>query len=297
MSKFIHQIWFDMGNGSQVPSRYQPYIDSWRHHHPHWQYMLWNETKARTFLNDHYGWFLSLYDSYKSTIHRVDALRYFLLFHFGGAYVDIDTECERPLDVLLSRHPDKELFFFESSRGIVNNAVMLARNSGNRFFSDVCFPKLVRNHESWWHMNNSWFTVMWMSGPMFLQGCISKHLKQQQRQWMSSQTSQTNTPLSSRSVRQQTKYGKQDDKTSQFPCTLIVLPPTVFPSRAHSQQSKPDKRNSQSNKNLELGVHHFAKSWSNHKRLAADVARIAAVNLLLFLPLLLLLLHYLKKKP
>ena len=34
-----------------------------------------------------------IYDNYDVNIKRVDAVRYFYLYHFGGLYVDLDFEC------------------------------------------------------------------------------------------------------------------------------------------------------------------------------------------------------------
>ena len=52
---------------------------------------LWNETSSREFLIDKYSWFLKTYDGYRHPIQRVDAVRYFLLRHFGGIYLDLDN--------------------------------------------------------------------------------------------------------------------------------------------------------------------------------------------------------------
>ncbi|KAJ3896091.1 hypothetical protein GG344DRAFT_72572 [Lentinula edodes] len=38
---------------------------------------------------------------YKYAIQRADAIRYFVLHHYGGVYLDLDVGCLRPLDPLL----------------------------------------------------------------------------------------------------------------------------------------------------------------------------------------------------
>ena len=37
-----------------------------------------------------------MYDGYPSYIQRCDAARYFIVYHHGGVYVDLDIECFRP---------------------------------------------------------------------------------------------------------------------------------------------------------------------------------------------------------
>ena len=49
-----------------------------------WTTILWTDQSIRAFLEKHYHWFLPAYDSYPYNIQRVDAARYFILYHFGG---------------------------------------------------------------------------------------------------------------------------------------------------------------------------------------------------------------------
>lgn len=38
-----------------------------------------------------YSWFLSTWDNYPFAIERADAIRYFVVYHFGGLYIDLDN--------------------------------------------------------------------------------------------------------------------------------------------------------------------------------------------------------------
>lgn len=53
------------------------------------QILFWTDAAARKFIAENYAWFLVVYDSYPYPIQRVDAFRYFLLYHYGGIYVDL----------------------------------------------------------------------------------------------------------------------------------------------------------------------------------------------------------------
>lgn len=85
-----------------VPEKYLPLIDSWKRHHPDWEYRFWTDEQLRNFVAETYPAFLERFDSYQDPISRVDAGRYLLLKHFGGLYVDLDMDCLRPLDDLLA---------------------------------------------------------------------------------------------------------------------------------------------------------------------------------------------------
>ncbi len=56
---------------------------------PPWQ--LWTEKASRDFIELEYPWFLKTYDRYSFPVQRVDAVRYFLLLHYGGIYIDLDN--------------------------------------------------------------------------------------------------------------------------------------------------------------------------------------------------------------
>lgn len=52
---------------------------------------LWTEKTSRDFIEANYAWFLRTYDGYRYPVQRVDAVRYFLLLHYGGIYLDLDN--------------------------------------------------------------------------------------------------------------------------------------------------------------------------------------------------------------
>lgn len=65
------------------------------------EYMLWTDETALDFMQTHYPHHMHMYLSYKYPIMRADAIRYFVLHHFGGIYMDLDIGCRRRLDPLL----------------------------------------------------------------------------------------------------------------------------------------------------------------------------------------------------
>jgi mannosyltransferase OCH1-like enzyme len=48
-----------------------------------------------------YPWFLETWDNYRFPIQRADSIRYFILAHHGGIYVDLDN-VSRPRDFFLA---------------------------------------------------------------------------------------------------------------------------------------------------------------------------------------------------
>lgn len=95
--RIIHQTW----KTADVPENLRFFQGTWLAHHPDWEYRFWTDADCRDFIASWYPNFLPIYDGYQTPICRVDAVRYFLLRHYGGVYADLDFECLRPLDRLL----------------------------------------------------------------------------------------------------------------------------------------------------------------------------------------------------
>lgn len=82
-------------------SRYRDAMASCKDLHKDWTFHLWTDTTAAEFVTTNYPHLLRDYMSYAQTIQRTNILRYLLLHHFGGVYLDLDLKCRAPLDGLL----------------------------------------------------------------------------------------------------------------------------------------------------------------------------------------------------
>lgn len=139
--KTIHQMWKD----HDVPAECVPYTDSWKQHHPDWNYRFWTDVDILELISTHYNWFLDTYNNYDYNIQRSDTARHVILHHHGGLYCDIDIQCSRPVNDLFETAPDCLLFGENpensiaiegdnphGSPGIVTNSIYYA-NKHNAF--------------------------------------------------------------------------------------------------------------------------------------------------------------------
>lgn len=85
----IHQTWKD----DSIPSKWLDIYSECRSIYSNFQHILWTDIKSRQFINDFYPWFLETWDEYPQDIQRADAIRYFVLYHYGGIYHDLDVGC------------------------------------------------------------------------------------------------------------------------------------------------------------------------------------------------------------
>ncbi len=90
----FHQHW-DTYN---VPRRFRKWIKSWVVKHPKWEYWFWTPKEVRQLLYRYYPQYLQIYDNYPKMLNRADVMRYFVLYKYGGIYLDLDMECVKPID-------------------------------------------------------------------------------------------------------------------------------------------------------------------------------------------------------
>ncbi|CAH1783430.1 unnamed protein product [Owenia fusiformis] len=130
--QIIHQTWMD--ENIPDPDLYSKWIRSWQSNHPTWSYWFWTDNSARDLIKNYYPQFLELYDKYPLSIHRADALRYFVLYTYGGVYVDLDMESLKPLDALTTQHaciiprePMQQSYLVWKKTKLASNAFMACR--------------------------------------------------------------------------------------------------------------------------------------------------------------------------
>ncbi|MCX2431618.1 glycosyltransferase family 32 protein [Pedobacter sp. GR22-10] len=135
--KIIHQTW----KTSELPTDLRLLSETWRAKHPNWSFKLWTDKMNEEFISKQFPDFLDQYRSY-SNIQKVDAVRYLILFVYGGVFIDLDFECYRNIEPILH---DCECFFgqepvqhalLHNKSQIVSNAIM-GCTSRNLFFKEL----------------------------------------------------------------------------------------------------------------------------------------------------------------
>jgi len=121
--KTFHYIWL----GSGIPQEHERYIDTWKVHHPEWNFCFWDD------VNNVVEMPLSLRHIYEDAHEyvpdvganvwqlRSDILRLQVVAKFGGVYIDTDLECLRPIDELASSY--EGFAAWEEDDVYINNAI------------------------------------------------------------------------------------------------------------------------------------------------------------------------------
>ena len=115
----FHQYW----SGPSLPEGYKAFREGWRRLHPDWEFFLWGEELELPELinQDLFDRAEELYPKHPWQF-RADILRYELLHEYGGVWLDVDFECLRSIEPLLS---GVECFAaWEKQDELINNAIL-----------------------------------------------------------------------------------------------------------------------------------------------------------------------------
>lgn len=92
--RIIHYCWF---GGKPLPALAKRCIKSWQRHLSDYQIFLWNENSfditAQPYTKEAY--------QLKKWAFITDYVRLYVLYHYGGIYMDTDVEIIKPIDIFL----------------------------------------------------------------------------------------------------------------------------------------------------------------------------------------------------
>jgi len=169
--KIIHQTW--------KTTELLPHMKQSQHSfvqlNPNWTYILWTDKMNRRLIKTYFPWFLEQYDDYEYNIQRADAVRYFILWLYGGIYADTDIICKKSLDKLLLEFED-----LEQDLGIVRSSNLdyysnwfMISSVRNSFWPRV-WQQLVENKKCTYCITRH-LKIMTTTGPLLIDRCIKKY--------------------------------------------------------------------------------------------------------------------------
>ena len=168
MNKIIHQTWKNKNIPNDTFKR--NWVESWKNLNPTWEYKLWTDEDMHDFISTKYSWFIPTFEAYPEQIQRVDSFRYFIIYEYGGLYADLDIECFKPLDTLLTdnciifqtypehqmkaiidadnrEHPLRKHFpLHKLKKGFFLTNSIFYSNGGHKFFKK-CIEGLEKSYE------------------------------------------------------------------------------------------------------------------------------------------------------
>lgn len=164
----IPRILHQTSANSTIPAKWVESQASCLKTYPDWEYKLWTDESFREFLVAEYPWFVDSWDNYPFPIQRADSLRYFVLYHYGGMYLDMDTFCNKTIPIH-QFDPSVPIAIFQSTlpTGVTNDFMMAsARHPAYERLITQLPVYFKRTH--WWGHLQPYCNIMIAAGPMFV---------------------------------------------------------------------------------------------------------------------------------
>ncbi|OAA34144.1 Glycosyltransferase, DXD sugar-binding motif protein [Metarhizium rileyi] len=127
--------------------------------HPGWESHIWTDENASQFVADKFPELKELWDNYHYPVQRIDALRYMLLYAYGGVILDMDLKCKRALG------PLRRFSFVAPEAHPTGFSIgFMMANKGNAFVGNIVRNLTVYNRQ--W-LGLPYATVMFSTGCHF----------------------------------------------------------------------------------------------------------------------------------
>eukprot|EP00730_Choanoeca_flexa_P010356 TRINITY_DN17613_c0_g1_i1.p1 TRINITY_DN17613_c0_g1~~TRINITY_DN17613_c0_g1_i1.p1 ORF type:complete len:327 (+),score=54.68 TRINITY_DN17613_c0_g1_i1:175-1155(+) len=163
--KIIHQTY----KSKDLPEAWAETPELWKRHHEDWTYEFWDDERNRAFIAEHYAWFLPQFDRYPNNIQRADSIRYFILYHYGGVYADMDIQPVRNIEPMLG--DATAVLPVTPNLGLTN--AFMACTKHNPFMKHVT-ESLESHADRWFHFFRHW-QILTSTGPTFLWGIADSY--------------------------------------------------------------------------------------------------------------------------
>jgi len=152
IEKNIHQIWV---SDTRIPKHIKNYMDEIKEHHKDFNYYLWTDDNLPELPEN----LKRIYDSYKEPAIKADLLRMYVVYKFGGIYLDADFKMINGFhsDVIAHEHHDGFIIYSDAYK-------MTALSNGIFGFKKDHFllGNMIDNiiHEGQWIGPNWWSEVI-----------------------------------------------------------------------------------------------------------------------------------------
>lgn len=169
--RIIHQIWFgtipNKFTAKKAYKKLKKCRDSVLIKNPTWLRFEWNKELCLKLVKTFFPQHQDMYKNYKYEIQRCDVIRYFILYRYGGWYVDMDYFCNKSFDevhkiyrnkIYLVQTPNKT--FFQDSDYVSNSLMYSVPN--HPFWKEV-FIHLEKNQFATYMSKH--LKVMFTTGP------------------------------------------------------------------------------------------------------------------------------------
>lgn len=140
--RIFHTIWI---GDSEIPHRCRNCLQRLKDLHPSYTFYMWHAIDVKDFMFTHFKEYYESFYNLPRKIMQIDMFRYFLMYKYGGFYIDLDYHVFKPFDELL------------------NHKIILPCNKEDVFGNPTCISNCViaseKYHPFWIDFLNTLNTI------------------------------------------------------------------------------------------------------------------------------------------
>jgi mannosyltransferase OCH1-like enzyme len=158
--KNIFQTW----KTKEVPDIWKKGQQSIIDKNPNWNYVLLTDADNDKIVKENFPDFYQTYISFKYPIQRADAIRYCVLYLYGGIYLDLDYICNKSFDTI-TLNADVGLIKSNNTPGIFTNSFLVSKR-----FSSFWLKALeeMKKELPWYKKLLKHTEIMYSTGPLMI---------------------------------------------------------------------------------------------------------------------------------
>jgi len=138
---------------------------------PNWNYKLLTDDDNLVIVRENFPDFYQTFISFKYPIQRADAIRYCVLYLYGGIYLDLDYICNKPFDSIIL-NKEVGLIMSNNTPGIFTNSFLMSKPRSE--FWLLCIAEMQKKLP-WYKKITKHFEIMNSTGPLMVNGVARKN--------------------------------------------------------------------------------------------------------------------------
>lgn len=168
--KIIFQTW----KTREIPDKWKEGQRSIIQMNPKWIYVLITDEDAEKIVRENFPHVLPKFKAFRHGISRADAIRYMILYLYGGIYLDLDYKALKSFDdVSLPEEKDVGIVpSFNTFGHHLSNSFMMSR-PGATFLLN-CIDEMMKPANPFWSLSKH-IEVMNVAGPNMVQRVYTKN--------------------------------------------------------------------------------------------------------------------------
>ena len=164
--KVIHRIWTQWGPVKKdLPPLYKEYDQALKKLHPDWTIVEWDDEKIERFIKEHHPDFWETYNGFDKPVKKHDAIRYLIVDHYGGVFIQHSIRLMKNIEPLLHGH--SAIFFEQDVKEHILHNGIFAATTHHPIFTHI--KKRLKSRTQ--------FEPLQATGPYFLSALVRKTVK------------------------------------------------------------------------------------------------------------------------